>query len=89
MGGNRILPSGINIVLRRSFAKLPWRDIDDVEVSPAVAFSGGMCIMAVFSVIKFKSRSCFSTTLYLFSYESFIVSRESFNASHVLVAMSS
>ena len=76
-------------MLRRSFAKLSSRDIDDVEVSPAVAFTGGMYLMAVFFVISFKSRSYFSTALYLFSCDSFIASRESFNVSHVLVAMSS
>ena len=89
MAGNRILPGGINTVLRRSFAKLSSRDIDGVEVSPVVAFTGGMCIMAVFSVIFFKSRSYFSTVLCLFSCDSFIASSESSNVSHVLVAMSS
>ena len=87
MVGNRILPGGINTVLRRSFAKLSWRDIGGADVSPVFIFSGGMYLMAVFSVIILKSRSCFSIALWLFSCDSFIASSESFNVSHVLVAM--
>ena len=89
MAGNQILPGGINTVLRQSLAKLSWRDIGGGKVSPVVGFTGGMYLMAVFSVIIYKSRSCFSTVLCLFSYDSFIVSSESFNVSHILVVMSS
>ena len=84
-----MLPGGINMVLRRYFAKISSQDIDGVEVSPAVAFTDGMCIMAVFSVIFLRSQRCFSTVLCIFSCDVFITSNESFNVSYVLVAMSS
>ena len=61
--GNRMLPGGINTVLMRSFAKISSWEIDCVELCPAVTFTGETCIMVVFSVIAFNSRSCLSITL--------------------------
>ena len=84
-----MLPGGIKTMFMRSVAKISSWEIDCVELSPAVTLAGGAYVIAVFSLIAFRSRSYFSTVLCIFSYDVCIASNESFKVSCILVAMSS